>query len=326
MSNAKAGILEIVKEDLADIETALKENLTPQLDLVARVSGHILFAGGKRLRPLLMVLCARLCGYSGGDIMPFATIMEYLHAATLLHDDLVDEATVRRGKPAAHCHFGNATAVLVGDFLLARSLSIAAAAGRIEIIKIMADITENMSQGEIQQLIGRGRLDLTEEEYMTVIRRKTAILIQGGCRVGAIFANASPEKEQALADYGLHLGLAFQMADDLLDYTADTVALGKTVGADLREGKMTLPLIYALKKADGTDADEMRDIIENKNFSIDDFNHLVWLMEKYGGIVYTRRRAAGHITVAQNALAVFSPCKSKTVLLQVAEFALSRES
>jgi len=325
MSNAKARLLEMVKEDLADIETALKENLTSQLDLVTRVSGHILFAGGKRLRPLLVVLCARLCGYGREDVKSFAVIMEYLHAATLLHDDLVDEAAVRRGKSAAYCRFGNSTAVLVGDFLLARSLSIAADAGRIEIIKIMADITENMSQGEIQQLIGKGRLDLSEEEYMEVIRRKTAVLIQGGCRVGAIFANASPIKEQALAAYGLHLGLAFQMVDDLLDYTADTAVLGKAVGADLREGKMTLPLIYALKKVDGADAGLMRNIIENRNFSDDDFNRLLCLMKEYGGMDYTRRQAAGHIATAKNALAVFSPCESKNTLLQVAEFVLSRK-
>ena len=321
MSNVKARLLEMVKEDLADIETALKENLTPQLDLVTRVSGHILFAGGKRLRPLLMVLCARLCGCDREDVKSFSVIMEYLHAATLLHDDLVDEAAVRRGKPAAHCRFGNSTAVLVGDFLLARSLSIAAGVGCIEIVKIMADITEKMSQGEIQQLIGKGRLDLSEEEYMEVIRRKTAVLIQGGCRVGAIFANASPVKEQALAAYGLHLGLAFQMADDLLDYTADTAVLGKTVGADLREGKMTLPL----KKADGADAGLMRNIIENRDFTVDDFSRLLCLMKKYGGMDYTRRQAAGHIATAKNALAVFSPCESKNILLQVAEFVLSRE-
>jgi len=326
MSSAKARLMEMVKEDLADIETALKENLTPQLDLVTRVSGHILFAGGKRLRPLLMVLCARLCGYSGEDVKSFAVIMEYLHAATLLHDDLVDGAAVRRGKPAAHCRFGNSTAVLVGDFLLARSLSIAVGAGRIEIVKIMADITEKMSQGEIQQLVGKGRLDMTEEEYMEVIRRKTAVLIQGGCRVGAIFADASPEKEQAVTAYGFHLGMAFQMADDLLDYTADTAVLGKAVGADLREGKMTLPLIYALKRSAGTDAGLMRNIIKNRDFSDDDFNRLLSLMKKHGGIDYTHRQAAGHIASAKNALAVFSPCESKTVLLQVAEFALSRKS
>ena len=326
MSTVKARVLEMAKEDLADIETALKENLTPQLDLVTRVSGHILFAGGKRLRPLLMVLCARLCGYAGEDIKAFSTIMEYLHAATLLHDDLVDGAAVRRGKPAAHCRFGNSTAVLVGDFLLARALSIAADAGRIEIVKIMADITENMSQGEIRQLMGKGRLDLTEDEYMEVIRCKTAVLIQGGCQVGAIFAHASPEKEKALAAYGLHLGMAFQMADDLLDYTADTAVLGKAVGADLKEGKMTLPLIYALRKAHGTDAGLMKSIIEKKDFSSDAFNQLRCLMEKYGGVDHTRRKAAEHIASAKNALAVFTPCESKTVLLQVAEFALSRKS
>ena len=250
MSNIKHRILALVKDDLKEIETALKENLNPHLDLVSKIAGHILFSGGKRLRPLLMVLSARICGYDGDYDKTFSTIFEYLHAATLLHDDLVDQATLRRGKPVAHSIWDNATTVLVGDFLLARALSIASETELPNVIRIVAEITENMSQGEIHQLMRKGSLDLTEKEYMEIIRRKTAVLFQGACRVSALIAGAPNEKEIALSDYGFNLGIAFQMVDDLLDYTLDTGVLGKEVGADLKEGKLTLPVIYSLKAAD----------------------------------------------------------------------------
>ncbi len=249
MSQLKQTILETAAKDLAEIETALKNNLNTYLDLVSKAAGHILFSGGKRFRPLLMVLSARICEYSGTYDKTFSVIFEYLHTATLLHDDIVDEATLRRGKPVANSIWGSAIAVLVGDFLLARSLSIAAETNKIEVIQAIGEVTEDMAQGEIHQLLNKGSLDLTEMEYKEVIRRKTASLIQGACRTGALIAGASPEKEKALTVFGLNLGFAFQMADDLLDYTSDTETLGKTIGADLREGKMTLPLIHTLKNA-----------------------------------------------------------------------------
>jgi octaprenyl-diphosphate synthase len=239
MSHTQRTLLDRVETDLAEIENALMDNLKPHLDLVASAAKHILFSGGKRLRPLLMVLSARLCGYRGDFDKVFSCVFEYLHVATLLHDDLVDAAELRRGRPVAHSQWGSAVAVLTGDFLLARSLSIAAESGSLKTIKIIADITENMSQGEIQQLIHQGDLNFSEKAYMTVIYRKTAALIEGACRVGAILAGAPEREEKALSDYGRHVGLAFQMADDLLDYTADAEVLGKKVGADLREGKLT---------------------------------------------------------------------------------------
>jgi len=215
--NIKSKILAGVKNDLDGIEAALLNNLNPYLDLVSQTARHILFSGGKRLRPLLMVLSARLCGYRGDKDIYFSCIFEYLHAATLLHDDLVDGAELRRGKPVAHAEWGSPTAVLVGDFLLARALSIASETGSLRAIKIISKITEDMSEGEIHQLQKRGNLKLSEKEYMEVIRRKTAMLIQGACRVGAVIAAAAQQEENALALYGLNLGLAFQMADDLLD-------------------------------------------------------------------------------------------------------------
>lgn len=324
MSDTKHKIFALVKDDLEAIETALEENLNPYLDLVSQIAKHILFSGGKRLRPLLMVLSARICGYNGSYDKTFSTIFEYLHAATLLHDDLVDQATLRRGNPAAHSIWGNATAVLVGDFLLARSLTIAAKTQLPEVIRIVAEITENMSQGEIHQLMKKGCLDLTEEEYMEVIRRKTAVLFQGTCQVSALICGASKEKETALSDYGFNLGIAFQMVDDLLDYTLDTVTLGKEVGADLKEGKLTLPVIYSLNSADKKDRTRMETIIKNKNFSVNDFKTLISMIDKYGGRLYTQNLATEYVQNAKQALAVFQNSATKEVLLMISDYTLSR--
>jgi octaprenyl-diphosphate synthase len=324
MNDLKHKILMQVKNDLEEIETALHQNLNPYLDLVSQIAGHILFSGGKRLRPLLMVLSARVCGYKGDYDKIFSTIFEYLHAATLLHDDLVDEATLRRGKPVANSIWGNAAAVLVGDFLLARSLAIAAETKRPDVIKVVSGITENMSQGEIHQMMKKGSLDLTEAEYMEIITRKTAVLFQGTCRSGALIADVSLPKETALSDYGFNLGIAFQMVDDLLDYTLDTVTLGKEVGADLKEGKLTLPVIYSLKSADEKDRTRMENIIKNKNFSVNDFKTLIRMIDKYGGRSYTQTLAAEYVQHAKEALVVFEDSKPKEILLMIADYTLSR--
>ncbi len=326
MKDLKTRILENVKDDLEAIEAELKANLNPNLDLVAQVAEHILFSGGKRLRPLLMVLAARICGYSGTYDKTFSTIFEYLHAATLLHDDLIDGAKMRRGQPVAHSIWGNETAVLVGDFLLARGLSIAAETEKPKVIKVIANITENMSQGEIDQLQHKGRLDLTESEYMEVIRRKTAVLFEGACRISAILADADQAKEDALSSYGFNLGMAFQMADDLLDYTHDSKPLGKTVGADLKEGKLTLPVIYALTAAEPGDRSAMEKTITNSDFSDEEFKILIEHLDKYGGITYTQTKAAEHIRIAKQALAVFDASDTKDILLDVADYALARKA
>ncbi len=326
MPALKQLILSRVGDDLGAIETALAENLTPYLDLVAEVAGHILFAGGKRLRPLLMVLAARICGYAGSYDKKYATIFEYLHAATLLHDDLVDGGTIRRGRPVAHALYGNPTAVLVGDFLLARSLSIAAETGSPAVIGVIAGITEDMSQGEIHQLMRKGQLDLSREEYLEVIRRKTAVLIQGACRVGAMVAGAPEARENALADYGHHIGMAFQMADDLLDYTADADVLGKAIGADLKEGKLTLPVIHALARADAADRAWMAALIAGREVCAEDFEKLLRLLERYGGLRATRQLAEDHVRQAKAALTIFPVGEPREVLRHIADYALQRRA
>lgn len=326
MTDLKFKIYAGVKKDLEEIETAISDNLTPYLDLVSETARHILFAGGKRLRPLLMVLSARLCGYTGNNDKYYSTIFEYLHAATLLHDDLVDGAQIRRGKQVAHGVYGASTAVLVGDFLLARGLSIAAATGQTRIIEIIAGITEDMSQGEIHQLMRKQHLYLSEQEYIEVIQRKTAVLIQGACKVGAIIADASPEEEAALSTFGYNLGLAFQMADDLLDYTAHTKELGKEIGADLREGKITLPFIYALRDARPADREMLERIIIDPEFTLEEFEKLVKYLNSCGGIEYTQNKAADYIGKAKQALKVFNAGPTLETLLEIANYTLYRRT
>lgn len=326
MSGLKQRILAAVDEDLTAIEKALTDNLNPHLDLVREVAGHIVFSGGKRLRPLLMVLSARLCHYTGGYDKTFSTALEFLHAATLLHDDLVDGAHLRRGREAAHLRFGAPVAVLVGDFLLARALSISAATGSLKVVAILAALTEQMSQGEVHQLMRKGDAGLSEEEYLEVIRRKTAVLFEAACRVSAVLAEAPEPRETALAAYGFNLGMAFQMADDLFDYVSETPQLGKEIGADLREGKMTLPLIRALRQASPSDRDWVVGLIREPSFSAPDFSRLVGLLHDCGAIAYTEQAAAGHITRAKAALAVFEPSDTLRTLHDIADYALQRKT
>jgi octaprenyl-diphosphate synthase len=327
MNDLKKRLLEMVKEDLEKIEGSLAWHLTTSFDLVSKVASHLLFSGGKRLRPLLLILSARICGYAGKLDLDFATAFEYLHTATLLHDDIVDGATVRRGKPVAHALWNSATAVLVGDFLFARASSIAAQTRQIEAIEILANVTEEMSQGELFQLAKKGNLDITEAEYLDVIRRKTAVLFQGACRIGAGLAHADEEQKHALATYGFNLGVSFQMADDLLDYTQkDIKTLGKKAGADLREGKVTLPVIDTLKKADPKDRNLIKGMIQNKDFSIDEFEALIALMEKYGGLTYARKAALKYVDQAKNALLIFPESQTRGILLGFADYALERDS
>ncbi len=325
MSDLKRRILEAVADDLEEIEKELLKNLNPHLDLVREVAGHILFSGGKRLRPLLMVLSAKVCDYAGTYDKTFSTAFEYLDAATLLHDDLVDGASLRRGKPVAHRVWGNSIAVLVGDFLLARALAITAGTERIAVVRILAELTEAMSQGEVHQLMRKGDIGLSEDEYLEVIRRKTALLFQAACRVSAVLADAPAERQSALADYGFNLGMAFQVVDDLLDYVAETPQLGKATGADLREGKLTLPLIHALRSARSADRKWIAGVVRKMDVTDEDFRKLVELLKACGALRYTEKVAALYIEKAKAALADFPPSAALETMRDIADYTLERK-
>lgn len=324
-ADIKQQIIAMVGPDLEQVEAALEENLEPNLELVREIASHLLFAGGKRLRPLLMIHSARMCGYTDGFEILFSTIFEYLHAATLLHDDVVDGADMRRGKPVAHTRWDAPKVVLTGDFLLARALDIASKTNSPRVISVIAHITQAMSQGEIDQMEQKGRTDLSEAEYNRIIERKTAVLIQGACQSGAIVAGTSPEKETALKDYGYHLGMAFQMADDLLDYTATAEELGKNPGADMREGKLTLPLIHSLANAGDKDREWILETMAQTTFDPDRFAGLKTLLTDLGGIAYTQARAARHVDAAKSSLALFDDSPARTLLTLIADYSIQRK-
>ncbi len=326
MTDIKRQIQQRVAPELAAIEEAIRRHLDPEVTFVSEVAGHILFSGGKRLRPLLMVLCARLCGYDDPFAVSFSTIFEYLHVATLLHDDLVDGARLRRGKPAAHTLWSPETAVLTGDYLLARALSIAACAEDPRIITVIGHITENMAQGEIHQIQRKRDITLSEAEYHEVIRRKTAVLFEGACRISALLAKASEARIEALAGYGYHLGMAFQMIDDLIDYTQDAAKTGKAPGADLREGKMTLPLIHGLRHASEPEREWIIGLVGGGTLSEGDFQRLYTLLKKWGSLDYTREQAVLHVNQAKKSLGCFEPSELRSLLEMVAEYCLKRES
>lgn len=325
MKGLKERITDSLRQDLAEIEKALAENLKPYLPIVSHVAKYIMLGGGKRIRPVLMVLSARLCGYQGNYDKTLSVVFEYLHAASLLHDDIVDGAEVRRGNPVTHSIWGNPATVLVGDFLLARSIAIAVEADRIAIIDILAHTAAQMSEGELHQLLHRGDLAVDEGQYMEAIRRKTASLIQATCQAGALLAEAPEDQVQALAKYGYNFGIAFQLIDDILDYTADARVLGKATGADLREGKLTLPVIYALSRATKEDRMRMETIIGDLDFTRAEFDTIVGLINKYGGIPYSRKRAQEYVDQAKRYLDIFDASKPRALLEDLADYVLVRD-
>ena len=312
------------KDDLQQVEKCINDNIISEIKLIPELAHHLIDSGGKRLRPLLLLICVRLCGYQGENRFPMATIMEFIHTATLLHDDVIDQASVRRGKTSANQIYGNAISILVGDFLSFKSFMLLTEIGNIDILKLISQMGNIMSEGEVFQLIKRGDINLTEEEYLTIIEKKTAILISAACATGAIMGSASQEKINALSQFGKNAGMAFQITDDILDYMARGEEFGKSIGKDLEEGKITLPLIFAIKQSTEEEKNKIKEIITRKKGSQKAAHEILRLIKKYNGIDSSLQRAAGYISEAKSQLSVFSDCPEKDHLNAVAEYILSR--
>jgi len=312
-----------VEDDLKRIEGEIEKNLSSSVPLIAHISRHIIRSGGKRLRPLLMVLAARLTGYQGENHYPLSIVFEYLHAATLLHDDVVDSAEVRRNKPAANTIWGNPAAVLVGDFLLATSFALAVSSGHLKILSVLSETTTRMAEGEILQLINSHNLEISEQEYIEVITRKTAILIAASCQIGAIFGGADHKREEAMRSFGLNLGISFQLRDDVLDYTGSEEEVGKPIGQDLGERKITLPLIYTLATSNRKDRQRLVTLITADEITRETFTEVNRFIEHYRGIEYTSRLAERHITLAKEALTTFAPSATWEILAAIADYVVS---
>ncbi len=316
-------ILALAAPDMAAVDTLIRRRLGSDVVLVNQVAEHIVSGGGKRLRPMLLLLAARALGHQGGDAQQLAAVVEFIHTATLLHDDVVDESDLRRGRKTANAVFGNAASVLVGDFLYSRSFQLMVELERVEVMKILADTTNAIAEGEVLQLLHIRNPDTDEPAYLKVIERKTAVLFAAATRLGALLAGADAAVQQKLHDYGMALGYAFQIADDVLDYSADESALGKHLGDDLAEGKATLPLIHAIQHADAATRERLRTIVQEGD--VDAMPEVLAAIATTGGIDYSRKRAEHYAEAAERALDGLGDNDAVAALRGLARYAVQRD-
>lgn len=306
------------------INQRLMTNLSSDIPYISQVCQYTLLSGGKRIRPALFILAARLCGYQGNQDYYYSVIFEHLHAASLLHDDVVDESDTRRGQAAAHVVYGNQGVILVGDHLVAKATSLAVETRLLKFLEVLSETASHLTEGEILELLHKRDIEITEAEYERLIYRKTGALIQAACKLGAVFSGARAEYEKSLSDYGGRVGQAFQMIDDVLDYSATASELGKPVGHDLEEGKITLPVILTLDQADNADRGEFRDLILKEKHSPGEFTRVKALIDKYQGLEQTREKAKHLVTEAKDCLTVFPERQEKKDLCDLADFIITR--
>lgn len=317
-------VLTLLNDDMRRVEQQFRDDLASRVPLIRKVGEYVLASGGKRIRPMLVLLSARLAGYQGDAHIGLASVVEFIHTATLLHDDVVDSAVLRRGQESANAVWGNEASVLVGDFLFAKSFAIMVRAGSLPILQALSDATTQMAEGEVLQLVSTCDLELAEERYIEVVQNKTAVLLAAACRCGAVLGGTPAAREEALAAYGMDLGVAFQFMDDALDYVADQAEFGKERGHDLLEGKVTLPLIHALRCCTEEERERVGGIVTGEALAAEDLDYVISLIEKYQGIDYTRRRAAELVEQAKGHLAAFPAGEARDALCTVADYVVSR--
>lgn len=321
----KTDILERLKPYFERLDGHISNHFASHIPFINEISGHILFAGGKRIRPLLTVFSAKLCGKDTDDIYDLAMVPEYLHAASLLHDDVVDGGKLRRGRPPAYTIWGNKATVLAGDFLYARAIELATRFDDIHIARTTAETVALMSEGEILQLLHSKKPSFDEKTYMDVIYRKTAALISMSCKIGAFSAGADDVRVKALADYGLCLGQAFQMIDDLLDYTADSKELGKATGTDLAEGKLTLPLVFGLNAVNAEEKKRLAALLNKGRTTPAELTWVKELLDATGAFSYTKDKAEGLIKTGCDGLDIFGDSEIIEILKRLAAFVIERK-
>jgi len=315
-------ILAPVAEDLSAVDRTIRDRLSSDVALIGTIADYIIAAGGKRLRPAVLLLIARALNYRGGAHVLLAAVIEFIHTATLLHDDVVDESELRRGRATANAHFGNAASVLVGDFLYSRSFQMMVDAGEARVMRILADATNRIAEGEVLQLMNVHDPSVDEQRYLEVVGRKTAALFEAAARIAAVIAGAGAVTEDAAARYGAGLGIAFQMVDDVLDYSGQVEEIGKRLGDDLREGKVTLPLIHAMRSASDSQRRRIEEAISQGG---GDFAEIARIVQASGSIAYVRSRAAEESARAASAARLLPPSAFKDSLLDLIFFAMGRD-
>uniref|UniRef100_UPI0034DE9D87 polyprenyl synthetase family protein n=1 Tax=Candidatus Thiodubiliella endoseptemdiera TaxID=2738886 RepID=UPI0034DE9D87 len=317
-------IQQLIQDDITKTDEVLVEHLSSDVALINQMSSYIVNAGGKRLRPLLLLLCARATDYQGTHHHLMAAVIELIHTATLLHDDIVDESELRRGKDTANEVWGNAASVLVGDFLYSRAFEMMIKPESMRIMTILSKATNEIAQGEVLQLLNCQNAALTEAEYYQVIERKTAVLFQAATQIGGILSEVDNAQEKALKDYGLYLGNAFQIIDDVLDYQSDASTMGKEVGDDLSEGKTTLPMIYALANTSGADKQLLEDAINNADNS--KIQQVIAILQSVKAFEYTREQAQKSADLAKQSLSIIKDSEYKDALIALCNLSLQRKS
>jgi len=317
-------LMDLVAEDMNGVNAVILERMQSKVALIPELAGHLIAGGGKRMRPMLTLACARLLDYPGTRHHKLAAAVEFIHTATLLHDDVVDGSGLRRGKRTANLIWGNPASVLVGDFLFSRAFELMVEDGSLKVLKILSSASNVIAEGEVDQLTAQRRIETGEEQYLAIIAAKTAALFAAACRIAPVVAEATEAMELALESYGRNLGIAFQLADDVIDYASDAETMGKGVGDDFRDGKMTLPLILAYARGSEADRTFWQAAISGDRTSDDDLSHAIALMRSTDALSDTIERARHYGRRAIDALAPFPAGKARTALAEAAEFAVAR--
>lgn len=315
---------ELIRDDLEKVDVECRKNLKSDVSIISAIGEYLLLSGGKRFRPILLLLSARLCGYQGDHHIPLASLVEFIHTATLLHDDVVDKAEIRRGNESANSKWGNEASVLVGDFLFTKSFSLLVENGNWEIIQALSRATTLMAEGELEELIRTDDLSLTEADYLSIISRKTASLISAASQVGAILADVSEERKNALSHFGLDMGIAFQLTDDNLDYTSREEEFGKKIGIDLQRGKITLPLIHALRHCTPGEKAFIQETVDRASLTKEAFLRVVEIIERSQGIRYSWERAKEYVDQAKRHLHLFEDSEVRQALFTLADYVVAR--
>ncbi|HEV8120531.1 MAG TPA: polyprenyl synthetase family protein [Candidatus Polarisedimenticolia bacterium] len=318
-------IIALVGDKLRQVEEECRRNLRSEVGAIDELGRYLADTGGKRVRPILLLLAAQMCGYRGDRDVLFASVFEFIHTATLVHDDVIDGAETRRGRGTMNARWGNGLTVLLGDYLYIKSMNMALEADDIRIIRILAQITLKMIEGEIVSDRQRGQMEMTEADHLEVIRRKTAYLFSGCGRVAGVLSGLDTERLEALAAYGMHLGMAFQIVDDLLDVTAESRVLGKPAASDLKEGKLTLPFIYLLERASKAERDMVRTVLEEGDFRTVSREEVLVLLRHHRTLDRTRELAVAYASQARHALEVFAPSPAREALKALPQFVVSRQ-
>lgn len=317
-------LLDSIQSDMEKLEQDLISQLRSRVPVALEIGVHVMNSGGKRIRPQLTIISARMGGYHGPNALILSVAIESIHTATLLHDDVVDQAETRRGRPSANTMWSNEMCVLGGDYILAKAFSALTSLNNIRILKIVSETTERLSEGELFQMMNIGNMNVSEEEYLQVIIDKTAVLMEAACRGGAILGRLDPQKEDALAGFGFNLGIAFQMTDDVIDYVSDKTVMGKDPGKDLEEGKLTLPLICALKRADASERNRIEGLVHEGRLGDGDLAWVRDFLRRRGGVDETLERGRDYLQIAVDHLAVFPDSEEKHALMRLAERVLHR--